>query len=121
MMNDFQTCIFLVFPWKNNLGQPEAEMGTFLSRRSTDFSKRRAARGLGSRRSSPNRRRRWSLAPATARRVAELTCLGISKPAVGVTCCGDDLRASQVSYACEAGVGLRPHLDGRRGRGGRLP
>ena len=54
MMNDFQMCIFLVFPWKNNLGQPEAEMGTFLSRRSTNFSKRRAARGLGSRRSSPN-------------------------------------------------------------------
>ena len=53
MMKYFQTCIFLVFPWKNNLGQPEAEMGTFLSRRSTDFSKRRAARGLGSGRSSP--------------------------------------------------------------------
>jgi len=36
-MLHFQMRIFLVFPWKKNLGRPEAEMGTFLSQRSTDF------------------------------------------------------------------------------------
>ena len=30
-MLHFQVCIFLVFPWKRNLGKPEAEMGTFLT------------------------------------------------------------------------------------------
>ena len=46
MMNDFQMCIFLVFPWKKDLGRPEAEMGTFLSQRSTDFFLKGALRAV---------------------------------------------------------------------------
>jgi hypothetical protein len=42
--------IFSVFPWKNNLGQPEAEMGTFRSQRSTNFSKRRVEEAQQTRR-----------------------------------------------------------------------
>ena len=66
-MLHFQMRIVLVFPWKHNLGQPEAEMGTFLTVKEAPIFLKGALRAVWAvEEAHQTRRRRRSLAPAMA-------------------------------------------------------